>query len=99
MHARIDKSFDVDVYSFSAKSGQTVKAEVRANRGGLSVDPILTLFDANRNCVIVDDDSGEKRDPKLQLEIRVDGIYYLVVNDAHDRGGEIEDNSLRNEFE
>ncbi len=57
------------------------------------------LFDARRNYLAVDDDSGERRDPKLQFKIPSNGVFFPTVNDAHDRGGEFHDYFLRIELE
>ena len=36
-----------------------------------------------------DDDSAGGRDPRLQLRLPADGKYFLIVQDAHDTGGEM----------
>ena len=52
----IDRGFDVDVYRFEGKAGQTITAEVFANRLGSPLDSFLTLYTGNGQTVIANDD-------------------------------------------
>ena len=58
VRGRVDNADDVDVFSFTAKSGQTLVAEVDAARHGSSLDSLLTLYDAAGNVVATNDDAA-----------------------------------------
>lgn len=58
VRGKIENAEDVDVFSISAKSGQTVVAEVAAARHGSALDSLLTLYDARGNVLVTNDDAG-----------------------------------------
>ena len=76
-----------DVYRFTGKAGQKLRAEVTAARYGSPLDAILTLVDANRQIVAANDDSDGSPDPRIVVTLPRDGTYYLSLIDAHDLGG------------
>ena len=78
---------DVDVFQFSGHQKQNVLAEVSASCCGSLLDAVLTLFDARGHILATCDDTPESHDPQLRLALPADGIYFLALNDAHDRGG------------
>lgn len=85
----IGEEKDVDVYRVAGKAGQTLRAEVCADRagGGSSLDGSLTLFDARGRTLAFADDSAGGKDPTLELKLPADGDYFVALIDAHDRGG------------
>lgn len=87
--ASIRSGQDVDVYVISGKAGQEIFIEVFAHRGGSLCDAMLTLRDERLSLLAGDDDSAGGRDPRLQLRLPADGKYFLIVQDAHDTGGEM----------
>jgi hypothetical protein len=62
IRGRIENAEDVDVFSFTARSGQTVVAEVSAARHGSLLDSLLTLYDAHGNVLATNDDAGSDAD-------------------------------------
>jgi hypothetical protein len=76
-----------DVFQFTGKAGQKLRAEVQAARFGSPLDGILTLVDADRRVVAAVDDVAGSPDPVLAVTLPRDGTYYLTLIDAHDLGG------------
>lgn len=58
VRGKIENAEDVDVFSISVKSGQTLVAEVAAARHGSALDALLTLYDARGHVLVTNDDSG-----------------------------------------
>ena len=86
IRGHITQSNEVDVYQFNAKAGQKITCESLASRLGSALDPLLTLYDANSNFVSMQDDADKSRDAILSFTAPTDGTYYLVIQDALDRG-------------
>jgi Bacterial pre-peptidase C-terminal domain len=88
----IQENNDVDVFRVTGKAGQTLKAEVTAARRGSALDAVLTLYGAGGRVLAMADDAGPDsesqaaRDPSLSFNLPADGVYYLALNDANDRG-------------
>ncbi len=80
---------DVDVYVVQGRAGQMLTAEVFAHRGGSLCDAVLTVRDERLALLASDDDGAGGRDPRVAIRLPSDGKYYLVVQDAHDSGGEM----------
>ncbi len=78
---------DVDVFAYEAKAGESLACEVLAARLGSPLDSILTIYDGQTHVIGTNDDAAGGHDSKLQVTFPADGVYYLVVLDAHDRGG------------
>lgn len=78
---------DVDVFQFNGHAKQHVLAEVSANCCGSLLDAVLTLFDARGHILATCDDIGGNHDPQLHADLPADGVYFLALYDAHDRGG------------
>ena len=78
---------DVDVFRFDGKKGDTLRIEVQAARFGSPVDPVLTLYDADRRVVAAADDTDKTADPVLTVTLPRDGPFFVTVIDAHDLGG------------
>jgi len=62
VRGRIENTEDVDVFSFTAKSGQTLVAEVEAAKHGSALDSLLTLYDARGNVLATNDDAAADAD-------------------------------------
>ena len=82
----IKEDKDVDVFQFTGKSGQRIAAEIFAARGASLLDSVLTLLDARGHQLACADDTLTS-DPQLTLTLPADGPFFLIVQDAHDRGG------------
>ena len=77
---------NVDVYAVELAAKQRLFVEVIARRQGSGLDSLLTIFDANSRKVASNDDS-EGADSKLDATLAA-GRYFLVIQDAHDHGGQ-----------
>lgn len=83
----IESPNDVDVYRVGGKAGERVTVELLAQRRGSPLDGSLTLYDgAGHVLATADDASADARDPTLTYRFAADGVYYLAVIDANDRG-------------
>jgi hypothetical protein len=82
----IERPRDVDVYRIDGKAGQRLLIEVQAARHGSPLDGQLTLYDAKGQEVAGNDDHGGSLDPRLEVTLPRDGVYYLSLLDAHDTG-------------
>lgn len=82
---------DVDVFRVKGRAGQKIVAEVTAARSGSLLDAALTVYDAAGHVqTTADDDTSTTpptRDPVLRFTFPADGVYYLSLQDGHDRGG------------
>jgi hypothetical protein len=95
VNGRIDKPGDWDVFSFEGRAGDKVVAEVYARRLNSPLDSILKLTDANDKKLIVNDDYEDKgagltthhADSYLSTILPANGIYYLHLGDAQQKGG------------
>lgn len=85
--ATIGREKDTDLFRFTGKRGQKVTVEVLAGVYGSPADLLLTVYDANKQVVVIVDDVGGKPDPKAELTLPADGDYYISVLEAHDLGG------------
>lgn len=86
LRATIKEDKDVDVFRFTGKSGQRIAVEVFAARGASLLDSTVTLMDA-RGHVLASADDSATRDSQLIHPLPADGPFFLIVQDAHDRGG------------
>lgn len=84
----IEESRDVDVFAVKLVAGHPFVAETLSARRGSPCDPHLTLFDARFRTVASNDDHAGSRDARLQFTPPADGVYYLSLIEAHDRGQE-----------
>lgn len=58
VRGKIEHAEDVDVFSITLQSGQTLVAEVAAARLGSALDSLLTLHDSRGNVLALNDDAG-----------------------------------------
>ena len=87
VQGNIQSAGDVDVFRFTGKAGEQITAEVFAARHGSALDSILTLYNARGQILASNDDSGAGADSLLRWLLPADGIYFLGLVDAFDRGG------------
>lgn len=87
LEGAINRPKDVDLFRFEGKKGQKLHAEVLASRHGSPLDAILTLYDAKGEQLAANDDFvKEHRDAKIEITLPADGVYYVLLIDAHDTG-------------
>ena len=94
VRGRIQLDKDVDVFRVKGRAGARWVAEVFAARGGSLLDGVLSTFDARGRWVAANDE-GVERDPRIECRFPADGDYFVVLLDAHDRGGEWHPYELR----
>jgi hypothetical protein len=84
---RIDRPKEVDIYTFSAKKGQTWKLRVVARTMGSPLDAALQVLDASGKVLAEADDVNNRRDPELTFKAPEVGTYRVGVRDVTDQGG------------
>lgn len=84
----IEQPRDVDVFAVTLAAGRPFIAETLSARRGSPCDPHLTLFDARGRIMTSNDDHAGTRDARLEFTPPTDGVYYLSLLEAHDRGHE-----------
>jgi hypothetical protein len=85
INGRIYPREDVDLWTFDAKTGQTVTCEVMASRIGSPLDSRLELRDPRGRRITENDDAFGK-DSLLRFTAPADGTYQLSICDT-DFGG------------
>jgi hypothetical protein len=96
INGRIQKSGDVDYYSFTAKAGQKIVMEVRARRLMSPLDSIITVFNARGDMLVENDDWTDPSealithhaDSRLVYTIPANGNYFLRIRDIQSNGGD-----------
>jgi hypothetical protein len=78
---------DPEVFQLAGKAGQKLTAMLIANRQGSAVDGILTVFDSAGRLLANCDDTEQSVDPTIKMTLPRDDNYLVVLQDAHDRGG------------
>ncbi|MHA3771761.1 PPC domain-containing protein [Verrucomicrobiota bacterium sgz303538] len=85
----IKEDKDVDVFRVEGHRGKRLQIEIFASRGGSLLDPTLMLFDAQGHLIASgDDESTDDRDARLNILLPANGVYFVSITDANDRGGE-----------
>jgi hypothetical protein len=84
----IDRPKDVDVFRFAGKKGQSLHAELFADRHGSALDGQLTLYRGNA-IEVAQGVVREGRDPRLEVTLPADDDYFLVLIDMNDTGSQI----------
>jgi hypothetical protein len=95
VNGRIDKPGDCDVFSFSAKAGSEVVAEVMARRLDSPLDSVLKLTDSSGKQLAFNDDWQDKgaglethhADSYVRAKLPADGAYYVHLGDIQNKGG------------
>lgn len=81
----IGREKDTDLFAVTGKKGQ--KLTISAASFGSPADLLLTVYDANKQVVLVVDDVGGKPDPSAEFTLPADGVYFIALLDANDLGG------------
>ena len=95
VNGRIDKSGDLDVFSFQGKAGEEVVAEVFARRLDSPLDSVLRLTDSQGHQLAFNDDHEDRgsgltthhADSFLQAKLPGNGTFFIHIGDAQDKGG------------
>lgn len=95
VHGRIDRPDDRDVFTFTARAGEQIVAEIHARRLGSPLDSTLTITDDTGATVASNDDYDDpaegllthQADSRLLATLPRDGVYQLTVTDRQHRGG------------
>jgi hypothetical protein len=87
VNGRIFPREDVDVWSFEARKGQTLCAEVRAARIGSPLDAALEVLDAQGH-TLAENDDALGADPRLHFTAPADGTYQIRIRDVNNKGGQ-----------
>lgn len=77
---------NVDLFSLEGTAGEKLTIRVQAAQLGSLLDPFLTLYDENGQVVAANDDV-DGRDPRLEVELKRTGRYFVLLQDANDSGG------------
>ena len=79
---------DVDVCRCELQAGQTLRAQVVAERLGATLDASLSLYDATGRLLTSNDDAkGSGRDPLLEFKAPSAGRYWLAVSGVTEKAG------------
>jgi hypothetical protein len=95
VNGRINSSGDADIFTFSAKAGMELVAEVMGRRLGSPIDSVLRLTDASGSQLAHNDDYEDRgagltthhADSRLSVKLPKDGTYFLHLSDAQRQGG------------
>lgn len=90
----INPKKDVDVFSMNLGADEQIRVEVTAERWKSAADTLLTVFNERGHVVAMNDDSFE-RDSALVFKAKASGRYFVVLQDASDRGGDTHPYLLR----
>ena len=96
VNGRIEPQGDWDVFQFTARSNDTIVAEVDARRLDSPLDSVLKLTDATGKLVALNDDREDlaaginthHADSYLMATLPADGTYYVHLGDTARNGGE-----------
>ena len=78
---------DVDVFRFSARTGERIVAEIYAAPGGSTLDSLVTIYDTAGHVLAVNDDVAGQRDSRVEWKASGAGPVAVCVQDANDKGG------------
>jgi len=87
---------DVDIFRFTAKTGQVFEVECYGRRIRSPIDPVMNLYKANGEGITGNDDSRGP-DSYFRWQIPADGEYAIRIADHLNRGGP--DYTYRVEFQ
>jgi hypothetical protein len=76
-NGRIDGNSPRQVYFFDGSRGEVVRLNLNITNGDL--DPIITVFDSNRNILLSQDDSEVSNTLSATLSLANDSRYYIIV--------------------
>lgn len=80
----LDVAGDVDVFEIEAEPGDTLSAEVYAERLGTTLDASLTFYDLKANLLAFNDDA-EGRDPSIQFKVAAVGRFFVAVSSVNEK--------------
>jgi hypothetical protein len=89
LNGRIDKPGDVDYWAITARKGEVLTFDLRAQALGSPLHALMALVDASgKELVRADNLAQPKMDPSFPFIVPADGTYYVRVSEAfHGRGG------------
>jgi hypothetical protein len=87
INGRIFPRGDVDVWSLTARKGQSVTAEVMAARIGSPLDSCLEALDSAGR-VLAENDDAAGADSRLRFTAPADGTYAIRIRDVNGHGGQ-----------
>jgi hypothetical protein len=87
INARIFPRENIDIWSFRAKKGETVRCEVHANRLGSPLDARLEVRDTQGRR-LAEVDAPANGDPVLTFTAPADGEYEVRIQDSQSQGGQ-----------
>lgn len=79
---------NVDCFAFEAATGQRITCEVFADRRGGNLDALLSIYSERGILIASHDDLPDSRDARIETTLPSAGKYFLVLQDAHDLGGQ-----------
>lgn len=85
-NGRIFPREDVDIWSFTARKGQSITCEVHAARLASPLDAIIKVVDPNGRTIGESDDAFGS-DPMIRFNAPADGEYQVRIHDVNSRGG------------
>ncbi len=81
---------DVDLFAVSLNAGDTLFADINAEINGSTLDSVLTIFDANGNLLVQNDDNSFENvtepDSFQQFTALLNGTYYVGVSSSANLG-------------
>jgi len=86
INGRIFPREDVDDWTFAARKGQSITAEVSAARLGSPLDSRLEVYDSHGRKIAENDDANGV-DSRVDFTAIEDGKYRLRIQDANQQGG------------
>ncbi len=75
---------DVDVFAVQVEAGRTLRAEVRAERLGGTLDGSLTLY-SDKGQILATNDDSVGRDPSVGFRVTVTGRYLIALSSVTEK--------------
>lgn len=91
----IREAGDVDVFRFDGLAGHWVRVEIGSAAGGLPLDSLVTLYDAEGHVLASADDVAGSFDTTLNFRLPSTDAYFVGVVDAGDKGSTVHAYLLR----
>ena len=97
LNGKIDKSGDVDWFSFEIEEPQLLVLEVEGNKLSSNLDALLTLYgpgkpmegnDDKEQVLMVNDDAVSGADARIDWNFEEAGKYSVAIRDLNKQGGE-----------
>ena len=87
INGKIDKSGDIDRFSFEIKTPQLLVFEVEALRLSSQLDALLTLYGAENDQVLAVNDDARRSDARIEQNFTQAGKYSIAIRDLNNQGG------------